>query len=138
MYNKHAARAAREGKGALLFDGLKDISRTDNKYNYVHTNNFAGTLYNPFTDKLGTLEELSTKKIADNVRAFSDVLKYTDPRVFKAFGGTPKFKAVIKRPGGEPQYIDLTYNAVKGEDGKLNYVFDLLNTDAAGNHTSEA
>ena len=27
---------------------------------------------------------------------------------------------------------------MKGADNKTNYVFDLLNTDATGNHTSEA
>ena len=138
LYNKQAAKAAKEGKGVLLFDGLKNINRTDNKYNYVHTNDYAGTLYRPYTDQLGTLAELSTKKITDNVRAFSNVLKYTDPRVFRAFGGTPEIKAIIQRPGQSPQYIDLTYQAVKGADNKTNYVFDLLNTDTAGNHTSEA
>ena len=138
MYNKHAAKAAKDGKGVILFDGLKDINRTDNKYNYVHTNNYAGTLYSPYTDELGTLAELSTKKVTDNVKAFSNVLKYTDPRIFRAFGGTPEFKAVIKRPGQSPQYIDLTYRTVKGTGDKMDYTFDILNTDAAGNHTSEA
>ena len=138
MYNKHAARAAKDGKGVILFDGLKDINRTDNKYNYVHTNNYAGTLYRPYSDELGTLAESSTKKVTDNVKAFSNVLKYTDPRIFRAFGGTPEFKAVIQRPGQSPQYIDLTYRTVKGTGNKMDYTFDILNTDAAGNHTSEA
>ena len=138
VYNKHAFKAAKNGKGVILFDGLKDINRTDNKYNYVHTNDLAGTIYNPSIDGLGVLNEVSTKKVSDNVRDFAKLLKYTDPRVFKAFGGTPEIKAVIKRPGQSPQYIDLTYQAVKGADNKTNYVFDLFNTDAAGNHTSEA
>ena len=138
VYNKHAFKAAKNGKGVILFDGLKDINRTDNKYNYVHTNDLAGTIYNPSIDGLGVLNEVSTKKIADNVRDFAKLLKYTDPRVFKAFGGTPEIKAIIQRPGQSPQYIDLTYQAVKGADNKTNYVFDLFNTDAAGNHTSEA
>ena len=42
MYNRHASSAAKEGKGVILFDGLKDINRTDNMYNYVHTNDYAG------------------------------------------------------------------------------------------------
>ena len=138
LYNKHAFKAAKNGKGVILFDGLKDINRTDNKYNYVHTNDLAGTIYNPSIDGLGVLNEVSTKKVSDNVRDFAKLLKYTDPRVFKAFGGTPEIKAVIKRPSQSPQYIDLTYQAVKGADNKTNYVFDLFNTDAAGNHTSEA
>lgn len=138
LFNRQAADAAKQGKGVLLFDGLKDISRTNNKYNYVHTNDCAGTIFNPYRDVRGTLEDLSTKKVADNLDGFSRVLKYTDPRIFKAFGGTPEFKAVIQRPGGEPQYIDLPYNAIKGADGKTDYVFDFFNTDAAGNHTSEA
>ena len=138
MYNKHAAKAAKDGKGVILFDGLKDINKTDNKYNYVHTNDYAGTLYSPYTDELGTLAELSTKKVTDNVKAFSNVLKYTDPRIFRAFGGTPEIKAVIKRPGQSPQYIDLTYRTVKGTGDKMDYTFDILNTDATGNHTSEA
>lgn len=138
LFNKQAFKGAKNGKGVILFDGLKDINRTDNKYNYVHTNDLAGTIYNPSIDGLGILNEVSTKKIADNVRDFAKLLKYTDSRVFKAFGGTPEIKAVIQRPGQSPQYIDLTYNAVKGADNKTNYVFDLFNTDAAGNHTSEA
>ena len=138
MYNKHAFKAAKNGKGVILFDGLKDINRTDNKYNYVHTNDLAGTIYNPSIDGQGVLNEVSTKKVSDNVRDFAKLLKYTDPRVFKAFGGTPEIKAIIQRPGQSPQYIDLTYQAVKGADNKTNYVFDLFNTDAAGNHTSEA
>ena len=138
VYNKHAFKAAKNGKGVILFDGLKDINRTDNKYNYVHTNDLAGTIYNPSIDGLGVLNEVSTKKVSDNVRDFAKLLKYTDPRVFKAFGGTPEIKAIIQRPGQSPQYIDLTYQAVKGADNKTNYVFDLFNTDAAGNHTSEA
>lgn len=138
MYNRHASDAAKNGRGVILFDGLKDISRTDNKYNYVHTNNYAGTIYKPHTDAQGTLDEVSTKKIADNVRDFAKVLKYTDPRIFKAFGGTPEIKAIIQRPGQHPQYIDLPYKSVKRTDGTTDYVFDLFNTDAAGNHTSEA
>lgn len=138
LFNKQAFKGAKNGKGVILFDGLKDINRTDNKYNYVHTNDLAGTIYNPSIDGLGILNEVSTKKIADNVRDFAKLLKYTDSRVFKAFGGTPEIKAIIQRPGQSPQYIDLTYNAVKGADNKTNYVFDLFNTDAAGNHTSEA
>ena len=138
VYNKHAFKAAKNGKGVILFDGLKDINRTDNKYNYVHTNDLAGTIYNPSIDGQGILNEVSTKKVSDNLRDFAKLLKYTDPRVFKAFGGTPEIKAVIQRPGQSPQYIDLTYQAVKGADNKTNYVFDLFNTDAAGNHTSEA
>lgn len=138
MYNRHASNAAKEGRGAILFDGLKDINRTDNKYNYVHTNDYAGTIYRPYTDARGTLEDVSTKKIADNVKDFAQVLKYTDPRIFKAFGGTPEIKAIIQRPGRRPQYIDLPYSPVKNTDGTTDYVFDLLNTDAAGNHTSEA
>ena len=138
MYNRHASNAAKEGRGAILFDGLKDINRTDNMYNYVHTNDYAGTIYRPYTDARGTLEDVSTKKIADNVKDFAQVLKYTDPRIFKAFGGTPEIKAIIQRPGRRPQYIDLPYSPVKNTDGTTDYVFDLLNTDAAGNHTSEA
>lgn len=138
LFNKQAFKGAKNGKGVILFDGLKDINRTDNKYNYVHTNDLAGTIYNPSIDGLGVLNEVSTKKIADNVRDFAKLLKYTDPRVFKAFGGTPEIKAVIQRPGQSPQYIDLTYSAVKGADNKTNYVFDLFNTDAVGNHTSKA
>ena len=138
VFNKQAFKAAKNGKGVILFDGLKDINRTDNKYNYVHTNDLAGTIYNPSMDGQGILNEVSTKKVSDNLRDFAKLLKYTDPRVFKAFGGTPEIKAVIKRPGQSPQYIDLTYSAVKGADNKTNYVFDLFNTDAAGNHTSEA
>ena len=138
MYNRHAYKAAKDGKGVILFDGLKDINRTDNKYNYVHTNDYAGTIYRPYTDARGTLEDVSTKKIADNVKDFAQVLKYTDPRIFKAFGGTPEIKAIIQRPGRRPQYIDLPYSPVKNTDGTTDYVFDLLNTDAAGNHTSEA
>ena len=138
VFNKQAFKGAKNGKGVILFDGLKDINRTDNKYNYVHTNDLAGTIYNPSIDGLGVLNEVSTKKVSDNLRDFSKLLKYTDPRVFKAFGGTPEIKAVIQRPDQSPQYIDLTYNAVKGADNKTNYVFDLFNTDAAGNHTSEA
>ena len=138
VFNKQAFKGAKNGKGVILFDGLKDINRTDNKYNYVHTNDLAGTIYNPSIDGLGVLNEVSTKKVSDNLRDFAKLLKYTDPRVFKAFGGTPEIKAVIQRPDQSPQYIDLTYNAVKGADNKTNYVFDLFNTDAAGNHTSEA
>lgn len=138
MYNRHAYKAAKDGKGVILFDGLKDINRTDNKYNYVHTNDYAGTLYRPYIDALGPIEELSTKKIADNIKDFSQVLKYTDPRIFKAFGGTPEIKAIIRRPGQSAQYIDLPYQAVKKTDGTIDYVFDFLNTDAAGNHTSKA
>lgn len=138
MYNRHAYKAAKDGKGVILFDGLKDINRTDNKYNYVHTNDYAGTLYRPYIDALGPIEDLSTKKIADNIKDFSQVLKYTDPRIFKAFGGTPEIKAIIRRPGQSAQYIDLPYQAVKKTDGTIDYVFDFLNTDAAGNHTSKA
>ena len=138
VFNKQAFKAAKNGKGVILFDGLKDINRTDNKYNYVHTNDLAGTIYNPSIDGQGILNEVSTKKVSDNLRDFAKLLKYTDPRVFKAFGGTPEIKAIIQRPGQSPQYIDLTYQAVKGADNKTNYVFDLFNTDAAGNHTSEA
>lgn len=138
MYNRHAYKAAKDGKGVILFDGLKDINRTDNKYNYVHTNDYAGTLYRPYIDALGPIEELSTKKIADNIKDFSQVLKYTDPRIFRAFGGTPEIKAIIRRPGQSTQYIDLPYQAVKKTDGTIDYIFDFLNTDAAGNHTSEA
>lgn len=138
VFNKQAFKGAKNGKGVILFDGLKDINRTDNKYNYVHTNDMAGTIYNPSMDGQGILNEVSTKKVSDNLRDFAKLLKYTDPRVFKAFGGTPEIKAVIQRPGQSPQYIDLTYSAVKGADNKTNYVFDLFNTDAAGNHTSEA
>lgn len=138
LFNKQAFKGAKNGKGVILFDGLKDINRTDNKYNYVHTNDLAGTIYNPSIDGLGVLNEVSTKKIADNVRDFAKLLKYTDSRVFKAFGGTPKIKAVIQRPGQSPQYIDLTYRTVKGTGDKMDYTFDILNTDAAGNHTSEA
>lgn len=138
MYNRHAYKAAKDGKGVILFDGLKDINRTDNKYNYVHTNDYAGTLYRPYIDALGPIEELSTKKIADNIKDFSQVLKYTDPRIFKAFGGTPEIKAIIQRPGQSAQYIDLPYQAMKKADGTIDYVFDFLNTDAAGNHTSKA
>lgn len=138
MYNRHAYKAAKDGKGVILFDGLKDINRTDNKYNYVHTNDYAGTLYRPYIDALGPIEELSTKKIADNIKDFSQVLKYTDPRIFKAFGGTPEIKAIIQRPGKSAQYIDLPYQAMKKADGTIDYVFDFLNTDAAGNHTSKA
>lgn len=138
MYNKLAAKSAKNGKGVILFDGLKDINKTDNKYNYVHTNDYAGTIYKPFQDELGTIEELSTQKITDNVENFSQVLKYTDPRIFKAFGGTPEFKAIIQRPGQSAQYIDLPYSAVRNPNGTTDYVFDFLNTDAAGNHTSEA
>lgn len=138
VFNKQAFKAAKNGKGVILFDGLKDINRTDNKYNYVHTNDMAGTIYNPSMDGKGILNEVSTKKVSDNLRDFAKLLKYTDPRVFKAFGGTPEIKAIIQRPGQSPQYIDLTYQAVKGADNKTNYVFDLFNTDAAGNHTSEA
>lgn len=137
VFNKQAFKAAKNGKGVILFDGLKDINRTDNKYNYVHTNDLAGTIYNPSIDGQGILNEVSTKKVSDNLRDFAKLLKYTDSRVFKAFGGTPEIKAVIQRPGQSPQYIDLTYQAVKGADNKTNYVFDLFNTDAAGNHTSE-
>lgn len=138
MYNRHAYKAAKDGKGVILFDGLKDINRTDNKYNYVHTNNYAGTLYRPYIDALGPIEELSTKKIADNIKDFSQVLKYTDPRIFRAFGGTPEIKAIIQRPGQSAQYIDLPYQTMKKADGTIDYVFDFLNTDAAGNHTSKA
>lgn len=138
MYNRHAYKAAKDGKGVILFDGLKDINRTDNKYNYVHTNDCAGTLYRPYIDALGPIEELSTKKIADNIKDFSQVLKYTDPRIFRAFGGTPEIKAIIQRPGQSAKYIDLPYQAVKKTDGTIDYVFDFLNTDAAGNHTSKA
>lgn len=138
MYNRHAYKAAKDGKGVILFDGLKDINRTDNKYNYVHTNDYAGTLYRPYIDALGPIEDLSTKKIADNIKDFSQVLKYTDPRIFKAFGSTPEIKAIIRRPGQSAQYIDLPYQAVKKTDGTIDYVFDFLNTDAAGNHTSKA
>lgn len=138
VFNKQAFKAAKNGKGVILFDGLKDINRTDNKYNYVHTNDMAGTIYNPSMDGKGILNEVSTKKVSDNLRDFAKLLKYTDPRVFKAFGGTPEIKAIIQRPGQSPQYIDLTYQAVKGADNKTNYVFDLFNTDAAGNHTSKA
>ena len=69
MYNRHAYKAAKDGKGVILFDGLKDINRTDNKYNYVHTNDYAGTLYRPYIDALGPIQDLSTKKIADNIKA---------------------------------------------------------------------
>lgn len=138
LFNKQAFKGAKNGKGVILFDGLKDINRTDNKYNYVHTNDLAGTIYNPSIDGLGVLNEVSTKKISDNVRDFAKLLKYTDSRVFKAFGGTPEIKAVIQRPGQSPQYIDLTYRTVKGTGDKMDYTFDILNTDAAGNHTSEA
>lgn len=138
MYNRHTYKAAKDGKGVILFDGLKDINRTDNKYNYVHTNDYAGTLYWPYIDALGPIEDLSTKKIADNIKDFSQVLKYTDPRIFRAFGGTPEIKAIIRRPSQSAQYIDLPYQAVKKTDGTIDYVFDFLNTDAAGNHTSKA
>ena len=138
MYNRHAYKAAKDGKGVILFDGLKDINRTDNKYNYVHTNDYAGTLYRPYIDALGPIQDLSTKKIADNIKDFSQVLKYTDPRIFRAFGGTPEIKAIIQRPGKSAQYIDLPYQAMKKADGTIDYVFDFLNTDAAGNHTSKA
>lgn len=138
MYNRHTYKAAKDGKGVILFDGLKDINRTDNKYNYVHTNDYAGTLYSPYIDALGPIEDLSTKKIADNIKDFSQVLKYTDPRIFRAFGGTPEIKAIIRRPSQSAQYIDLPYQAVKKTDGTIDYVFDFLNTDAAGNHTSKA
>lgn len=138
MFNRQAYKSAKTGKGVILFDGLKDIGRTDNKYNYVHTNDFAGTLYRPYRDAIGTIEDLSTQKITDNVKNFSQVLKYTDPRIFKAFGGTPEFKAIIQRPDQSAQYIDLPYRAVKNPNGTTDYVFDFLTTDAAGNHTSEA